>query len=216
MYVPYEGPFPYAVPAELAGTCKRAVVENTVTGTRRWELQEFEGERPMLALYNDEGSKFFSWLWFFLSVLRARGAWLREPCHRGYRDWNLAIDECGWRTIVREGLLILNYKFAPFMSENFFNELRGALDRYLKIASPRDPPFQNLYPQIARDMGDILAATYGSMEHMSSVCLTLPEDKALQTKGDINTMKTFFQWVKSMKAFLPSWHKSLLTDQLRA
>ena len=56
-FVPWNGIEPWDVPEELVGTCTRAVVKDK-SGKRWWELKRFI-ERPMLALYADEGPPIF-------------------------------------------------------------------------------------------------------------------------------------------------------------
>ena len=47
-------------------------MNNRTTGVNIWELVEFQEERPMLALCTDEGSQFYSFMWYMFGVLHLR------------------------------------------------------------------------------------------------------------------------------------------------
>lgn len=103
--------FPYPVPGAVSGSGKRAVVVDRQTDLRRFEFEH--GARPMLALTGDEGSKFFAATWYLQGHLRARCCFLRDPAHRRWRDWHLAIEACAWKPLVVELLVVLNLAFGP-------------------------------------------------------------------------------------------------------
>ena len=105
----WTGEVPWDIPEELRGSCTRSVVKDTATCQTRWEMKQYV-ERPMLALNIDEGSKGFAANWFLFSHLKCRGAWLRGPFHRMWRDWQLSIADVGWTSTVDEGLVLLNFR----------------------------------------------------------------------------------------------------------
>eukprot|EP00974_Lingulodinium_polyedra_P043043 4132394-Lingulodinium_polyedra.AAC.1 len=51
-----------------------------------------------------------------------------------------------------EGRALADFKFAPFLSENSFNEIKGCLQSYIQKGSPKDSLFAAVYSDICRDM----------------------------------------------------------------
>ena len=92
--------FNYDIPYDLKGKGKMAVVlrPKGMAQERKWEIQPFAGEVPMLGLCGDEGSNCFASVWFLLGPnCRARLGWMRDGGHRRWRDWQLPCDKLGWR-----------------------------------------------------------------------------------------------------------------------
>ena len=116
----------------------------------------------MLALYADEGAKGMAAMWFLFSRLRARGAWLRDPFHRMWRDWNLAVGEVGWTSTVHEGLIFLNFRFAPWLSQGFWSQLLEALQSWCEKSHVSDLVFGMLYPLSCQDKQVQDCAAYGA------------------------------------------------------
>lgn len=116
---------PYEVPGHLRGLGRAVVVVDRSTNERRYELQDFfQGGRPMLGLTGGEGSKFFAATWCLMSKLQARAAFTRDPGHRRWRDWQLAVDSLGWRPLLLELLIVMNLPFGPWLSEAWFKQVR--------------------------------------------------------------------------------------------
>lgn len=84
----------FEVPQEFENFGKKSVIMRA-DGQRKYELVEFSSERPVLALYCDQGSKFWSCCWFLQSHSNARIVFLPDPAHRAWNDYKLAVDKMG-------------------------------------------------------------------------------------------------------------------------
>lgn len=178
---------PYETPGGLSVKWRRMVVKNTVTGKVRYELSEFaHGERPFLGLQCDEGAKFFSALWFLSGFCKARVARLRDPAHRAWNDWKLSMTEAGFGKLKHEGLILLTFRFAPFMSEGSFAQLKEGLYHWLQVGSPTDELFTMLYGRIAKDLNKHTYMTFGSHEHMREVFQGLASDPAFKVVLEVD------------------------------
>lgn len=202
----------YKVPEDIGDEWKRVIIKNTTTEQARFELLEFVGgERPLLSLQCDEGSKFFSGLWFLSLALRARVAWLRDPAHRAWNDWKLAMAEAGMDKLKHEGLVLLNFRFAPFMSEGFFAQLKEGLKHWLKVGSLVNELFSMLYGKISKDQGRHTDVTFGALAHMNEIFQGLETDPAFKSKGEKTALRSFWKWPRQMlEIILPSWYSLFL------
>eukprot|EP00972_Heterocapsa_arctica_P090892 13409672-Heterocapsa_arctica.AAC.1 len=180
----YSGPLPYQVLAEVSSKVqfKRAVSEDSRSGERRYEVPELVDERPTVAFCCDEGSKLCSALWFMCGHLKLRGCWLRDPGHRGWRDFHGAVGEMGWSSLVHEALVVMNFKFAPWLSESFYVQLKEGLESWIVHGSIDNVLFQTLYQKIARDLGEAEHPAFGTTEHMQKIFHSISTDLAFVRK----------------------------------
>ena len=207
----YPRPPEYDVPSHVTAAWTRSIIQDTLTGQVRFEVPRWNGERPFLSLNCDEGSKFFSSLWFLFGSLRCRGWWMRDVAHRGWRDFRIAIGECGWTGTIREAQVALNFKFAPYLSNNFFGQLCRGLRDWVEKGSVHNDLFIQLYPSIAADMGQASDPSYGSLEHMVSIFRQIAVDDMFETKGERTAMRSFWKLPKQLgDHLLPAWHSLLL------
>lgn len=203
--------FPYEVPPELSGTGKQIIVHDRVSNTRRFELQEFEGPRPMLALNNDEGSKLFAATWFMWGHLRTRGWALRDGGHRRWRNLRDAASDMKWSGTVLEWLVFLNILFGPYMSESFGEKTKAAVKWYRSHSTFRCAAFQYMYPFICADKGTNHDSDYGSVSHQEQTYNRFFDDEAFRVKGKRVQMRSFWLWVDEMLTrLLPNLHTLLL------
>lgn len=203
--------FPYEVPPHLSGKGRKSVIEEDASGSRRWELTEYEGPRPMLGLTCDEGSKMFSSLWFMAGHLRARMGWTRDPGHRGWRDFQNAVNGAGFRMVLLETLVLLNLPFGPWLSEGFYAQMQEAIVVYSRHGSSQDPLFMQMYPKIAHDKRTDDSGEYGTADHEKQTFADFLGDRAWQQKGTKVKLRSFFKWQEAVSEhLLPSWHSRLL------
>lgn len=209
IYIKFQGEWPYFVPPELEGFGKNAVLINQ-DGDRKFELVEFSQERPHLALFADQGAKFWTCCWYMATHLKARISFLPDPGHRAWNDFRLAVDSMGWRPQLIEGCLILNFRHGPWLSCSWWEQLRAGVDEFIRLTGPEDELWMSFYPAIAKELGvdrDMAAGTY---DHIEQVKLMMITAKVFETKGEKVALRSFFKWVRSMKEFRKGWH-ALLT-----
>jgi len=128
LWVAWQHEWPYPVPPEHRARGKKSILLNQSTGEQKYELPEFVQERPCLALYGDEGSKFLSCVPFLQHHLKARVVWLRDPAHRQWNDYRNAVKHVGLRPLFYEMCLALNMRHGPWLSCSFFQQLRGGME----------------------------------------------------------------------------------------
>ena len=202
--VPWPGPYPYFVPAELDGTAQRFVITQHSTGQRRYELTEYAGARPISGLHADEGGNIFTMLWFLFHHLSARGGWYCDPGHRGWRGWDLTDGKMRCRGVVREGQLLLNFRHTPHMTVRFFEVLREGLETWMETATINTELCVCCYPSLARDKGEQRDAGFGTKEHMAKVLANINFGKVFGVKGDKIAMRSFNTWPVNMRILLQS------------
>lgn len=201
---------PYLVPPHLSRQGQKSIIEEESSGLRRWELTEYEGPRPMLAL-SDEGSKGFASLWYLAGHLRARMGWVRDPGHRGWRDFQNAVNAAGFRIVLLESLVLLKLPFGPWLSEAFVAQMQEAIVVYSRHASSQDPLFMQMYAKICHDRQTDTAGDFGTAEHEKHTFADFLGDKCWQQKGTKVKLRSFFKWQEAVAAhLLPSWHSRLL------
>ena len=139
----YPGPWPYDVP-EGIGT-QRCIISDH-KGKRVFDVPEFEGgNRPMLAICSDQGgSGLPSWL-FMLCHLKLRAMILPDPFHRGWRDWQLAVQGAGLWSVVLETTVCLNLPHGPWLSESWFVQLQECCKAYMDKNDVQDAPKQRYW-----------------------------------------------------------------------
>ena len=146
-----------------------------------------------------------------LGHLKLRGCWLRDPGHRAWRDFHGAVGDLGWSSLVTESLVAMNFKFAPWLSESFYVQLKDGLESWIAHGSIDNVLFQTLCPKIARDMGEAEHPAFGTIEHMQQISQSISTDLAFVRKGSKVAMRTFYGWPREMlNICLPSWHTMLL------
>ena len=167
--------FPHVPPHFLMGLGKKSLITRAgIAGAgkqKRWELQEFVGERPMVGLIGDEGSFCFAAIWFLLGFgkQRVRGGWLRDPGHRRWRNWNLSVDDCGWRPHLQEGLMIMNLAFGPYLSEAWHKMIQESLQAFIRHGGANDHLFMLFYEYICADLDMTDDELFGQLEHRNKV-----------------------------------------------
>lgn len=210
-FVPWSTGWPYEVPENIVQHGRKAVVKDIRNGKKKFELQEYNIERPMLALITDEGSKFFACCWFLTGGLKLRTVWLRDPFHRGWRDWNLAVDHSGWKAVKYQGCLIMNLRHGPWLSSSWWQQTLDGAELHLQESNMNDELFNVFYMPMLRDRRLAGEVGVGSPDHMAALRASVCASKIFQTKGDKVAMRSFWKWIRSMKEFLPHWHEFLMT-----
>ena len=174
---------------------------------QRWELVEFQGERPMLALNGDEGSKFFAAVWFIAGCIRARVGWMRDGGHKRWRDFQLAVDRMGWRPHLQEALLVMNLPFGPWLSEIWLTQIKEALATYAEESGAGGVLLQLFYEHIAMDLGMHRNVAVGTRGHRQLVLRMVIGARCFSSRGFKVAMRSFFIWVESAwEELLPFWH----------
>jgi hypothetical protein len=128
LWVSWQHEWPYPVPEAMRARGRNSILLNHRAGQQQYELPEFLQERPCLALYGDEGSKFLSCVPFLQHRLKARVVWLRDPAHRQWNDFRNAVKHAGFRPLFYEVCLGLNMRQGPWLSCSFFQQLRGGME----------------------------------------------------------------------------------------
>lgn len=211
-HIPWAGPWPGEgdVPAEARASGTKSVIKNMATGQKRFELADFSGPRPCLCLNIDEGSKGFSAVWFLCAGMRGRILWLRDPSHRAWRDFDLTVTHLGWKSTILEGLFCNNLRFAPWMSESFWAQIKETLEKWIEQDTVDDEIFVALYSKICQDKGRVLDEAYGTREHMQAILIGMRTDALFLSKGTKIAMRSFWGWPRAMQEnLIPSWHTLL-------
>lgn len=154
VFEPFLGEWPFVVPDGRAG--RKSIVVDNDTGVKRYELDEFVGPRPTLAVCLDQGSPGWAAGWFALGHTKARLHLAFDIHHRSWNDCFLAMSFAGVKHSVYEYMVVMNFSHGPWESAEWFRVLQQSYDKFLEVADVNDYLFQLLYPGLSRDMGEEL------------------------------------------------------------
>lgn len=210
IYIKSDGTWPFEVPATVANLGKKAVLLHSDGEQRKYEVPEFFAERPVLSLYCDQGSKFWSCCWFLQARLFARIVVVPDPAHRAWNDYRLAVDTMGWRPQLLEGCLLLNFRHGPWLSCSWWAQLQAGLEEFIRIWAPSDELWAMLYPMVAREYNMHADLDFGSEEHLAKVQEMVIQCRAFAVKGEKVALRSFFKWIRAMKEFASQWHSVLV------
>lgn len=157
----------------------------------------------MLVVSCDEGGCFWPNSYFLTSFAQMRGIWLRDPYHRSWNDWKLAVDHSGWKAVKYQGCLIMNLRHGPWLSSSWWQQLVEGIEFELRQSDMNDSLFGALYSSIIADYKMSGDADAGSAEHIAMVKQRIAVSEIFRNKGGKVAMRSFYKWVRSMKSFLP-------------
>lgn len=209
-YIPWQD-WGFEVPRNFEGVGTKSIIKDKRTGRKKTEVAEFFLERPMLVVSCDEGGCFWPNSWFLTGFAQMRGIWLRDPYHRSWNDWKLAVDHSGWKAVKLQGCLIMNLRHGPWLSASWFQQLVEGMEFELCGSGLHDGLFNALYSSIVADHGLDTDADVGSSEHIAMSRRRVAGSDIFRNKGEKVAMRSFYKWVTSMKTFLVHWHEMLLS-----
>ena len=112
---------------------------------------------PFVSICVDQGSDG----WTATSWLLAKGANLQRLFDWSHCNWNdvsLALgDTQGLNIITIVTIIIMNLDHGPWQNCTWYEEIRAGAEEFLNIASPQDPLYEQLWPNMAFEKGlDVL------------------------------------------------------------
>ena len=129
---------------------QRWCVEDTATGTRRFEVPATRGDhnRPLLVAFTDEDGSQVSLLQGLMHGAGCRMWTFADPFHRIWNDAKLALQEAGLWGDVYERLHCENLPCGPFKTAAWWREMQEVAANHFRVSSRHNELFLLLYPAL--------------------------------------------------------------------
>lgn len=190
--------------ASSSGFLRRSVIEDSATGTRRFEVK-WHGRRNLLVECIDAGSIGFPARMFLFAAGGLRGWAAPDPPHVRYDHYKTAVRKAGLIDAFYEGKIILGLRKGPWSGAAHYQAMRDVVDNLAATADCDDELFAVFAEDIACDMYKGRAPASAHLpENAPKLWEALLEAPVFEKKGSKEKASRWFDWHRQMEDILQS------------